>query len=623
MNYVKSVKSLFFGIENLVLFFLFFFVPLLFSGSLLSVYELPKLMYVSLISAILCGFLLFKKTELKISVLIAALAFFALSYLNLSSSIIPFRSFAGDAIQNDSILALISYLGLVFYFAHSGKLEKTNKSLKFLIFGAVLLGTLTIIHGTLLYFEIIDLSYDGRATATIGQPNLLGGILASVIPIIYGLLKSSKFKSKWNLISLAILFTGVFITGSRGAIIGIAIFAYLEAFSFIRNKKIRISWIVVPFLLFALLVLTPPIDTEKLDLPYNVERFLSFKDRNGLYDKRFDLWGVGIRAFKDRPIFGYGNANFQNVYPMYLDPMNDKKEVLFLEVESSHNQIVDILVETGLIGLLAMSAFFVYVFFIVDSKDFYLSKYIKFAILITFVKGMFEFYSVINYVYAAFFIGSLLAFSNGTIKKALISKLFVLFMIFPLLLSALMFSQIGYSEKFEKASMLEGDFRKSLKLQEEAIKYNPFKQSLFSKYIALLYWSGDIEKMKEKIDIKYAGFDDFKTNFYLGMYYLKKADDRSIESLSKAVSLNKRDPLSYHYLGVLYYARQNYDDSYANFEKTIKLDARNFSDDYVYMADMQIKKGDIQKASELIQKAAPSVNKDAVEERINKYGLFL
>ena len=608
MEYVKRLFKL---IENSVLFLLFVFVPLLFSGSLLSVYELPKLIYVSLISLILCGFLLFKKVEIKKSVLVTVIAFFVLGFINITNSIISFRSFAGDVIQNDSFIALISYIGLAFYFSHT-----KNNALKYMIFGSVLLGFLTIIHGILLKFGYTNISYDGRPTATIGQPNLLGGILASAVPIVYGLYKHKKFKSVWYLSSLLILLLGTIFTGSRGALVAIMFFAYLESFSYIKKQKTRILLIALPFVLFAGIFLTPPINTEKINLPYNVERFLSFKDRNGLYDKRFDLWEVGYRAFKSRPLLGYGNANFQNVYPMYLDPINDKKEVLFLEVESSHNQIVDILVETGLVGFIAISAFFVYLIFFIDSKEFYLSKYIKFAILITFIKGMFEFYSVINYVYLAFFIGSLLAFSKGTIKKALILKAFIILLLFPLLISALMTNQIAYSEKFEKQSMLEGDFKKSILLQEEAIKYNPFKESLYNKYIALLYWGVDLEKMKEKIDLRYIAFDDFKTNFYLGMYYVKKGDDKSIEFLEKAASLNKRDPLTYHYLGVLYYARQKYDDSYANFEKTVKLDAKNFSDDYVYMADIQAKSGDFEKARELIKKAAPSDNKNVVENRL-------
>jgi len=608
-------------IEITLVFVLLIITPLTFSGQYLSVYELPKLIWTSIISLLLLITLIFNKHNLKTSIIVAFGLGILVSIINLKYSIVLDRSLVGDVVINDSFIAYLTYFGLLAYFAHT--LLSKKKIFNYVLYGGFILAILTIIHSLLLYFDITNISYDGRPTATIGQSNLLGGILASLIPLAYGYAKYYEFKSiKFNFIILSIL-TATLSTGSRGSLLAIIVFIIIEIFQKLKNAKLKIIFVLILITGSSFIIFSKPIDTDKLKLPYSVERLLSFKDRTQFHDQRFDLWKVGLRAFEEKPIVGWGNANFQNVYPMFLDINKDNREILFLEVESSHNQIVDLAVEFGAIGLISFLLFVIYVSFEVNSalKNSSLNKFEKMIIkysylglVLTFTKGMTEFYSVINYVLIILFAGIILSFSKYELKNANISKVFNALMIFTALLCAIFISQIGTSERFEKIAMGEGDIDESLRNYEKAIEYNPYKQSLHNRYISLLYWAKKDEKMR--YEIKNKKFNDYKTNFYFGLYFLDKDRAKTIDYLNEAKKLNKRDPQVFHYLGLIYYEMSEYDKSFENFDYAVKLDHKNFSDDYVYLADIEIRRGNLTGAASFIKLAAPSPNKDQIKNRI-------
>lgn len=76
---------------------------------------------------------------------------------------------------------------------------------------------------------------------------------------------------------------------------------------------------------------------------------------------RLVVWDIAWEAIKERPILGWGVGNFQYAFLKYYDPCFGNefcgKNTLF---DSSHNKILDVLVESGVLGLLAyLSIFFV------------------------------------------------------------------------------------------------------------------------------------------------------------------------------------------------------------------------------------------------------------------------
>ena len=336
-----------------------------------------------------------------------------------------------------------------------------------------------------------------------------------------------------------------------------------------------------------------------------VERLLSFKDRNRIHDFRFDIWKIAYRAYTKRPLLGWGNANFQNAYQANIIVNTDNSDSYFREVESSHNIFMDILSEWGLIGIILTITSLWYVFRL---KGNIFDCYIKLSILVVFIKGMFEFYSVVNWIFLAILVGLLLRNSKKEIQSRLFCIGFKVFLLLIALIGALYISKIALSEEFEKQAKTEGNLSTSIIKYEKALKYNPYKQSMNGSYIGLLYWSRDYDKFKSTALESKKQFDDFKINFYLAQYYLMKNDDEAFDYFHKAAALNKRDPQTFHNLALLYYKKAEYEKAFGYFEYTVGLDSKNFSDDYVYLAQMAMEKGDYKQARKYIDKAAPSEN---------------
>jgi O-antigen ligase len=79
------------------------------------------------------------------------------------------------------------------------------------------------------------------------------------------------------------------------------------------------------------------------------DRALSVADiHNGTNKERLYLWSAGIRIARDHPFFGVGQNSFPLVYPKYRHP--DVKEP---NISHLHNNVIEIAVERGGVGLLA------------------------------------------------------------------------------------------------------------------------------------------------------------------------------------------------------------------------------------------------------------------------------
>ena len=60
------------------------------------------------------------------------------------------------------------------------------------------------------------------------------------------------------------------------------------------------------------------------------------------YDNRYLIWQKGIEAVAKRPIFGWGLENFEDAGGF---------DLRYLRVDKAHNELIEIAVSSGLIGL--------------------------------------------------------------------------------------------------------------------------------------------------------------------------------------------------------------------------------------------------------------------------------
>lgn len=171
-----------------------------------------------------------------------------------------------------------------------------------------------------------SLKLENKASGLNMNPNILG------IYLVLTLILSIK---KNNPLILIIQLIGIFLTGSRGALLSLSI---PIIYYIIQNKK------------YFLLTLFPFI-FYKLSSIFNLEYSTNLQ--------RINIWKTSLNIIKDYP-FGIGIMNFDNIYPNYQYP----GEKYLYHV---HNWYLQVSLESGILGfLLLFSSIFTY---ILKSKD--------------------------------------------------------------------------------------------------------------------------------------------------------------------------------------------------------------------------------------------------------------
>ena len=156
-----------------------------------------------------------------------------------------------------------------------------------------------------------------RYLGVFNDPNDMGMLLLITIPMIFYLLRKSKnimIKFAWILI-LATIFYGIYLTGSRGTLLGLL--ALIFAFALFKMSKAMV--------IISMLVAVP--------LVIAVTQFstISFGDASSA--GRIDAWGEGIQMLKSNPLFGVGHGLFKDHHNI-----------------AAHSSYVEVFSETGLLG---------------------------------------------------------------------------------------------------------------------------------------------------------------------------------------------------------------------------------------------------------------------------------
>lgn len=163
--------------------------------------------------------------------------------------------------------------------------------------------------------------YNGRIVATLGNPNFLGSILA--IQLLFLLLHGpTSKKRKVVLLHLALhvlVWLALIVTQSQSAILGLLLGYSLYVF------------IKTPSLYKKICLLIPIIAVSIITL-YSVRSNFS------IWDNQLRIWPVALEKIIDRPLLGYGQENFQLIFP----------EKLHYVVDSAHNILLEIALAGGI-----------------------------------------------------------------------------------------------------------------------------------------------------------------------------------------------------------------------------------------------------------------------------------
>lgn len=198
-----------------------------------------------------------------------------------------------------------------------------------------------------------ELRYGGP----IGEPNLWGQALVSILPLI---VYATRFRhSIKNMILLALggllILLAMIFTGSRGAMVAFLLITPLIAIDIKIKPK---NLIVAVIFFFALLAVLPENYANRF-------KTLTSQDalaEDGALSGRQTAMLIGLEMFRDNPILGVGFGGYRINYWQYAEKLglesNATNIVHELDAKYSHSLYIEILSETGLVGMIAFLFFF-------------------------------------------------------------------------------------------------------------------------------------------------------------------------------------------------------------------------------------------------------------------------
>jgi len=182
-------------------------------------------------------------------------------------------------------------------------------------------------------FELIRQENFTAIRASFNYYNDFASFIVAMFFINWGILfYAKKLWLRLFLMCLSLLIiVNLFFTYSRGGWISfLAVYLFLTLISIDRKKKILLISFMIIFILGI------------ISIPSLRERFL-FIIKKGGDAGRFEIWKVAILMFKNSPFLGKGIGTFMEYLPKYSN----------LGSQYTHNCYLQILAETGLLGLIS------------------------------------------------------------------------------------------------------------------------------------------------------------------------------------------------------------------------------------------------------------------------------
>lgn len=178
------------------------------------------------------------------------------------------------------------------------------------------------------------------------------------------LLARYKGKAQWVKwaygIAMLLQISMVYFSGTRGAMIGLAVGVFLSAILIAifekRNAMLRrasmgvIAFVIVIVGIFIAIKDVPAVRENPI-----LGRLASISLTEQTTKSRFMVWGMAVEGFKERPLLGWGQENFNFVFNKYYNPGMYAQEQWF---DRAHNIFFDWLIAAGILGLLAYLALF-------------------------------------------------------------------------------------------------------------------------------------------------------------------------------------------------------------------------------------------------------------------------
>jgi len=456
----------------------------------------------------------------------------------------------------------ILILAVVFFYS---KYFTTQPTIENIVKFETLVSCMVSLYAILQKFNIDIYSWEtnfgGRPGSTFGNPNFLAGYLGIMLPVSLSMyLHTLNFL---HLLATLTIFSSLLFTETRGAwiacIVSLVIF-FVLAINITKKLKKHLIYIFI-FLGICLLMGFPFVVSR-------VKNFFNIDDPS--VKERIFKWVTAYEIFKHKPFLGTGLGNLKVHYAIYQAKVRKNINIPLRGTSESnvHNDYLQLLSETGILGITSYVGIFVLFFFSFIQKNFlssnlkvYLPMNTKY-LLIGFIAGIAFFltYSLSNFPLSIIPTAIILFFYLGSVENLYL-----------------------FEKEYKTYHQNFSGIKKSLPLQiAKGVMYflivyifvvPPFIAEIYR------YRAEQTEKYNDlhtaiKYYIKAIKTDFYRSEFstyYLGMIYVKlgKYDD-AIEMFKKSISLRNYGEV-YNNLGNCYYLKKDYQNALKNWKMALYL----------------------------------------------------
>lgn len=263
----------------------------------------------------------------------------------------PFKSFWSNFERMDGYITLVHFY---FYFLVLGHILRTQKMWNYFLHTSIAVATYTAIYGLGQSTGFVE--GRNRVDSTFGNAAYMAiYMLFHIFLVAFVSLRSKDTWLKAVYALLGVLFVYILLeTGTRGTFIGLlgggfVTTAYVIIFSKSHAKLRKVALGSLIGLAALVSVFFTFSDSSLIQSNDSLRRIAKIDIASDL-EVRTTIWGMAFEGFKERPLLGWGQGNFNYVFNKKYDPSLYAQEQWFDRV---HNLFFDWMISGGLLGSIA------------------------------------------------------------------------------------------------------------------------------------------------------------------------------------------------------------------------------------------------------------------------------
>ncbi len=281
---------------------------------------------------------------------------------------------------------------------------------------------------------------------------------------------------------------------------------------------------------------------------------------------RIIIWKTCLYSFTARPLTGWGAGSLKEVYHRFSIPVDWEIGRFSKYTRFAHNEYIDLLTETGIVGLI------LFLWFVISAMKTIKDKILLAPAISILTHSFFDFNLHLPAIFFTFIflIGLSIKEKSYFYITPLTKKIcYVLSLIF-ILLSILSLSSFIMLNQGEKKHS-KGEFNDAIKYYNLSTKLNPLNFLAWQKKANLISDFSDAEK-SYKIALLLNPNDSFLNYDFAHFYIKNKKIEEAINQYKSAIKKNPKNPFFWFELGEIYLRKNEITTAKSHYYKAINLE---------------------------------------------------